>query len=105
VLSLILDLKSKSQAEIDAELDSPDRVTAEDSDGIVPLASFLLPFALLLGHVNSAVNPLLCCLLSKNFRHSVAEMIRHPTRTARNRTQHCKVSIKYLKAFYSSWHL
>jgi hypothetical protein len=77
VLSLILDLTSRT-------------ADAGSLEAIEEFFLTLLPFAILLGHVNSAVNPLLYCLLSKNFRRSISEMIRHPTRAVRGR-QHCKV--------------
>jgi hypothetical protein len=81
VISLILDLTAKTDKDI--------RLDGEN--GILAVVAELLPFAILLGHVNSAVNPLLYCLLSKNFRRSISEMIRHPTRAVRGR-QHCKVT-------------
>ncbi|CAL8102227.1 unnamed protein product [Orchesella dallaii] len=82
VLSLFLDLSSKA----DEGKDGP---TGEDDtdEKLVNIATSLIPFTLLLGHVNSAVNPLLYCLLSKNFRRSVTDLIRHPTRALRSRQQ------------------
>ncbi|CAG7732484.1 unnamed protein product [Allacma fusca] len=86
VLSLILDLKSPAQEE---RQDNNGTATSDDNE-IASMATLLLPFAILLGHANSAVNPLLYCLLSKNFRRSVTELIRHPRRAVRGR-QHCKI--------------
>ena len=89
VLSLILDMTSKPN-----DVSKGGDVDGSDG-GWESIIELLLPFATLLGHVNSAVNPILYCLLSKNFRRSVSEMIRHPTRAVRGR-QHCKVYTKSL---------
>lgn len=59
---------------------------------LVGIANSLIPFTLLLGHVNSVVNPLLYYLLSKNFRRSVMDFLRHPIRACRSR-HHFKVSL------------
>lgn len=34
------------------------------------------PFALLLGHANSAINPLLYCVMTKNLRKTVRKLFR-----------------------------
>jgi len=88
VLSLILDMTSKADTDVSAG--APEARQLEGEETPESIVTLLLPFAILLGHVNSAVNPILYCLLSKNFRRSISEMIRHPARAARGR-QHCKV--------------
>ncbi|KAF4522518.1 hypothetical protein B566_EDAN002604 [Ephemera danica] len=35
----------------------------------------LFPFTLLLGHANSAINPLLYCFLTRNFRNTVRQLL------------------------------
>jgi hypothetical protein len=90
VLNLIMDMYDKEPPAPDAE--PGDTNSGSDVDEqLLHITSLLLPFALLVGHSQAAVNPLLYCLLSKNFRRSVTDLIRHPTRAIRSRQQ-CKVS-------------
>jgi len=92
VLTLIMDMNDKEPPAPDEELGEFD--TGSDVDEqLLQITSLLLPFAVLLGHSQAAVNPLLYCLLSKNFRRSVTDLIRHPTRAIRSRQQ-CKVRPK-----------
>lgn len=91
VLSLILDLSSKAD-----ESGSSGEENGDVDERLVNIATSLIPFTLLLGHVNSVVNPLLYCLLSKNFRRSVTDLIRHPTRALRSRQQF-KVRTMYIR--------
>ncbi|XP_037299078.1 neuropeptide FF receptor 1 [Manduca sexta] len=38
-------------------------------------ASLVLPYTLLLGHANSAINPIVYCLMTRNFRRSLRKLI------------------------------
>ncbi|KAK7793418.1 hypothetical protein R5R35_014317 [Gryllus longicercus] len=40
----------------------------------------LLRYSLLLGHANSAVNPLVYCFMTRAFRHSARQLLRMPRR-------------------------
>lgn len=91
VLSLILDMNAKDPPSPDDELGMGDFDTGSEFDEqLTYIVNLLLPFAILLGHSQAAVNPLLYCLLSKNFRRSVIDLIHHPGRACRSRQQ-CKV--------------
>lgn len=54
----------------------------------------LLPFTLLLGHCNSAINPLLYCFMTRNFRRTVRGLFarRRPRALGSRPQQRCKVS-------------
>ncbi|XP_052750486.1 QRFP-like peptide receptor [Galleria mellonella] len=41
--------------------------------------SSVLPYTLLLGHANSAINPIVYCLMTRNFRRSLRKLICHDT--------------------------
>ena len=49
-----------------------------------PLELVLLSYALLLGHSNSAVNPILYCFVNKNYRRSVVRLL----------TPNCSINIR-----------
>nr|XP_037874604.1 neuropeptide receptor A35 isoform X1 [Bombyx mori] len=43
----------------------------------VDSVSLVLPYTLLLGHANSAINPIVYCLMTRNFRRSLRKLICH----------------------------
>ncbi|CAB3250926.1 unnamed protein product [Arctia plantaginis] len=43
----------------------------------VESVSIILPYTLLLGHTNSAINPIVYCLMTRNFRRSLRKLICH----------------------------
>ncbi|KAJ8733067.1 hypothetical protein PYW07_015666 [Mythimna separata] len=43
----------------------------------VESVSAMLPYTLLLGHTNSAINPIVYCLMTRNFRRSLRKLICH----------------------------
>ncbi|KAF9823749.1 hypothetical protein SFRURICE_017312 [Spodoptera frugiperda] len=43
----------------------------------VESVSAILPYTLLLGHTNSAINPIVYCLMTRNFRRSLRKLICH----------------------------
>ncbi|XP_075970971.1 neuropeptide FF receptor 1-like isoform X2 [Anticarsia gemmatalis] len=43
----------------------------------VESVSVMLPYTLLLGHTNSAINPIVYCLMTRNFRRSLRKLICH----------------------------
>ncbi|XP_028168201.1 neuropeptide FF receptor 2-like [Ostrinia furnacalis] len=45
----------------------------------VDSVSSALPYTLLLGHANSAINPIVYCLMTRNFRRSLRKLICHDT--------------------------
>ncbi|KAJ0179655.1 hypothetical protein K1T71_004246 [Dendrolimus kikuchii] len=45
----------------------------------VDSVSAVLPYTLLLGHTNSAINPIVYCLMTRNFRRSLRKLICHDT--------------------------
>ncbi|OXA61378.1 Type-2 angiotensin II receptor [Folsomia candida] len=100
VLSLILDMNAKQAGPPPSPDDEPpaDFSTSgnDEDEQFTYIANLLLPFAILLGHSQAAVNPLVFCLLSKNFRRSVTDLIRHPTRAIRSRQQ-CKIRMTFRK--------
>ncbi|XP_034256149.1 QRFP-like peptide receptor [Thrips palmi] len=53
----------------------------------------LLPFTLLLGHCNSAINPLLYCFMTRNFRRTVRGLLtrRRPRPLGTRPQQRCKI--------------
>ncbi|XP_044007240.1 QRFP-like peptide receptor [Aphidius gifuensis] len=53
--------------------------------GIIPT---LLSYFLFLGHANSALNPVVYCFMTRNFRRSVAELICHGTSKFNHRKSH-----------------
>ncbi|PSN40751.1 hypothetical protein C0J52_13693 [Blattella germanica] len=53
----------------------------------------LLSFSLLLGHANSAINPVLYCFMTRNFRRAVRELVlRSKVSLANRQHQRCNVS-------------
>lgn len=60
----------------------------------------LLPFTLLLGHCNSAINPLLYCFMTRNFRRTVRGLLtrRRPRPLGTRPQQRCKVPDSSLPA-------
>ena len=53
----------------------------------------LLSFSLLLGHANSAINPVLYCFMTRNFRRAVRELVfRSKVSLATRQHQRCNVS-------------
>ncbi|KAB0790421.1 hypothetical protein PPYR_15210, partial [Photinus pyralis] len=42
---------------------------------VIDKMSTMKPYMLLLGHANSALNPVIYCVMSRNFRRSVKELI------------------------------
>ncbi|XP_050676058.1 QRFP-like peptide receptor isoform X1 [Leptidea sinapis] len=45
----------------------------------VESVAVMLPYTLLLGHANSAINPIVYCLMTRNFRRSLRKLICHDT--------------------------
>ncbi|XP_041975969.1 QRFP-like peptide receptor [Aricia agestis] len=45
----------------------------------VDSVALLLPYTLLLGHANSAINPIVYCLMTRNFRRSLRKLLCHDT--------------------------
>lgn len=60
-----------------------------DEGGIIPT---LLSYFLFLGHANSALNPVVYCFMTRNFRRSVAELICHGTSKFNHRKSYRNVS-------------
>lgn len=64
------------------------------------LTSFKLNYCYFLGHMNSAINPIVYCFMTKNFRRSVRKLIRRTPDDLSNRPhQRCKVSINFKHFF------
>lgn len=67
----------------------------------------ILPYMLLLGHFNSALNPIIYCAMSKNFRMSVKHLmvdILHSFRYNRQRSRHLQVSRDLFKLIENRLH-
>ncbi|KAG8229694.1 hypothetical protein J437_LFUL015022, partial [Ladona fulva] len=73
VLSLLLDLRPHPPPEMGGTGESlpPPSPTEE-------LIMKAFPFTLLLGHANSAINPVLYCFMTNNFRRTVKAVLRSP---------------------------
>ncbi|XP_038210545.1 neuropeptide FF receptor 1-like [Zerene cesonia] len=69
-------------------------VAAVRPDRVAPL----LPYALLAGHANSAINPLVYCLMTRNFRRSLRKLLCADAGNAHS-TTHFHVSPPYYAKF------
>nr|CAH0106292.1 unnamed protein product [Daphnia galeata] len=68
-------------------LDTLDKEQLREMDKTAPHLLMVHSFSLWLGHANSAINPLLYCLLSRNIRQSVANLFRPTGRNLRNSSE------------------
>lgn len=58
---------------------------------------WLMPYCILLGHANSAINPIIYCFMTRNFRRSVKELVfRTRNNFTTRRTNRGQVSITYI---------
>lgn len=78
VTSLYLDSNAKDPPGINEEIRDFNSKADESNDQIIYYANLLLPYFILLGHCQAALNPLLYFFLSKIFRKCVQNFIRHP---------------------------
>ncbi|XP_046649911.1 QRFP-like peptide receptor isoform X1 [Daphnia pulicaria] len=68
-------------------LDTLEKEQLKEMDKTAPHLLMVHSFSLWLGHANSAINPLLYCLLSRNIRQSVANLFRPTGRNLRNSSE------------------
>ncbi|KAI9564639.1 putative neuropeptide receptor [Daphnia sinensis] len=68
-------------------LDTMENDQLKEMDKAAPHLLMVHSFSLWLGHANSAINPLLYCVLSRNIRQSVANLFRPTRRNLRNSSE------------------
>ena len=61
----------------------------------------ILPFCILFGHANSALNPILYCFMNKSFRRYVSKMLRCTKRRNMNRQESPVSRIKQIQIYMS----